>query len=77
MIVVNERTGNSMFAHTCAYEDITFECPICGISQSLIGGTINWCPDCHADILDILELIDDDEYRIKFHLGIIGYDGEE
>jgi len=50
---------------------------MCGMLQQLSGGTLLWCIDCHSDILDIAELMDDDEYRIKFHLGIIGYDGEE
>jgi hypothetical protein len=77
MILVKEHMGNPMYEYTCAYDDITFKCPMCGALQQLSGGTLTWCLDCHVDILDIGELIDDDEYRIKFHLGFIGYDGEE
>ena len=77
MIKVQEHMKNHIYAYACAYDDITFECPMCGMVQQLSGGTINWCMDCHADILDITELMDDNEYRIKFHFGYISYDGEE
>lgn len=77
MIEVKEHMGNFQNPDACAYADITFICPMCKLEQQLAGGTISFCLDCYGDILDVSELMDCIIYRMKFHFGIIGYDGEE
>ncbi len=77
MIEVKENIGSFQHPDVCAYDNITFICPMCGGDQQLAGGTVSFCLECYADILDISELVDCAIYRMRFHFGIVGYDGEE